>query len=55
MASLTSGSGIGPLRRRSSSTTVDIPFADSDTQDVVLGEILEEQEEHNSKTALKSH
>ena len=56
MASILSGSGgIPPLRRRSSSQTVDwdIPFADADTDggnDNILDEIIEEQDELNNKS-----
>lgn len=55
MASILSASGgIPPLvRRRSSSQTVDIPYADAepDGTDNILDEIIEEQEEQQSRAS----
>lgn len=48
MASLLSGPQGQLLRRKSSSQTVDIPFADSDSTDNILTGILEEQDDRDS-------
>lgn len=61
LASITSHGGIPPalLYRRSSSqaisadTTTDIPFADAESQDQILDEIMEEQEDSNNHGADK--
>jgi len=34
-----------------STDMIDVPFADSDGQDVILGEIMEEQEEADRKSS----